>query len=238
MAKIIRIVDREKRTPKPKDISKTVDVWRDYFSIITQEKLDNNELTIPEKYFKKYNDNYTEAEKAFIFDEQCRLTKEFYKTIDEEKEKDKHLLSKSFKDSWPPSWAIRDKRIREMRRKFRFDDFNNYLRSQATSAVSYKLGKILPKELNKNYVLIQIDAEKAAEKLDMSKWTFYKYREAFLKIGIIKDLGRWGEKENNHIMAIGNWQTYPTKRKLWFLKETPEWKEKLRNFSLHEPKNK
>jgi hypothetical protein len=162
----------------------------------------------------------------------------------------------NIKLGWPTKWMLRDKRL--MKNLDRYPCFFPVLRylinhsykqftdsQELADKVGFgkhkhilKSGDQKGEEKEYHYVLVQVDKERlinslGKDRIQISKSYIQKYIKAFDDIGILKKLGKHGSHGNN-LYAIGYWRTYKgnSMKREWFLSETKEFKERLRNFNL------
>jgi hypothetical protein len=154
-----------------------------------------------------------------------------------------------------PGWMYSNKGIREMMNKKKlFIPIlnyvkNHYLKQNDSREVQnnygikdyihvFEKGKRAGEEIKADYVIVQLNYEEmidsiSSEGYQISIPSVRKYLKAFCDIGILKNLGKRGSNGQN-IYASGWWLHYGSsdKRRVFFLKETNNFKTKLREFEL------
>jgi len=139
------------------------------------------------------------------------------------------------------------KHLGQMLRQTRFHDVLCYLSSMATWGQTQAVAELLPKEERwvlavgkgpkgrdtwRGLILVRLNVEHAAETLGMSEESVRKYLKKFVEFGIIKAHGRAGGRNLAKIYSLGVWQQFPNLRRLFYLKSTPEWRQKISGFTL------
>jgi hypothetical protein len=93
-------------------------------------------------------------------------------------------------------------------------------------AVTTSKGKVIYRP----FILLRVNVEHAAQTLGMSKESVWRYLQAFVDYGVIKDHGRAGGKNLSKIYSLGLWQEHPQLRRLFYLKSTSAWRAKISGF--------
>jgi hypothetical protein len=144
------------------------------------------------------------------------------------------LLFAEEKDKWPKKWQIKDKLIRKMLDRTRWADVMNYLWGITTNKETQELRKFLngnPEKL----VLFTVNIEIMAYETKMSASMAYKYIREFSRLGIIKEVGKTEGRNGQKIYSIGTWVKWGEEgrpRRNAYIKESLEWKKKLRAFDV------
>jgi hypothetical protein len=143
----------------------------------------------------------------------------------------------------PYGWMTRDKDISIVLRKTHIVPVLNYFYRSCTMEMTRYLQTYIPytqymREVttikgnieNRELILFSVDYQKAGDELDLVESVIQRYLSRFTPIGIIEKLtdGR-GKAKRPTIYAAGTWGLIHNSR-YWFLKETNEWKAKLRTF--------
>jgi hypothetical protein len=171
------------------------------------------------------------------------------------KEKYNKLLH--IKDKRPlPQWLYKQQPIIKALDKTRFEDVYGYIVRHTLSLrytinlaevlgiekykTSVKSGKDAGRPVGRTYCLFIPDYPDMVNELSLSKISIQKYLQKFCDIGILKKL-RKKDSRGNNIYAAGYWSPYIQKQdkeeriqRIWFLKETPEIKEALRQFKVRD----
>jgi hypothetical protein len=151
-------------------------------------------------------------------------------------------------------WIYNDKDIMKALDKTSFEDVYCYIARHTLSLkdtinlaqelsiekykTSVKSGKDAGKPVERTYCLFIPDYPDMVNELKLSKISIQKYLQKFCEIGILLKL-RKKDSRGNNIYAVGYWSPYIQKQdkeeriqRIWFLKETPEIKEALRDFKI------
>ncbi len=143
-------------------------------------------------------------------------------------------------DKWPKKWMVRDSKIKAMLNKTKFGVVMNYLWTNSTKEMTKNLVEQLPREKTilrtgekvADLVLVRVDPKGMAAGLRMSSAMAYRYIQRFAELGIIREQGKtpgfWVKA-----YSIGTWVEFRGGlRRNPFLINTPEWREKLRDFRV------
>jgi len=140
-----------------------------------------------------------------------------------------------------PKWITNNQSIMRAIDKTRFDDVWLHIQKHTMPLQKSRVlakGKRLGKHKEKQeYVLFSPDQIDMENSLNLSKSSVQKYLKAFCETGILKKLGKFGDRGKN-IYAVGFWSVYGEEgekggtRRNYFLKNTKEVREALKKFKV------